>query len=210
MFGKRNTKIAVILVLLFGGILFYTETSGFQAFTAETARVHQLKEDQPKFPDVTLQDSKGRVYSFDQLSGKYVLATFIYTSCGTVCPMIEMNMSQVYGMLPKQYMGKDIVFLSLSFDPDRDTPATLDEYGHHFGSDGEAWRMAVVPDKAELATLLQKFGVIVIPDGRGNYAHNAAFYLIDPQGRLVDVLDYKDANATARQLTGILQNGKGV
>jgi protein SCO1/2 len=69
--------------------------------------------------------------------------------------------------------------------------------------------MATVPDKAQLATLLEKFGVIVIPDGRGNYAHNAAFYLIDPQGKLVDVLDYKDVNAIARQLTGILQNGKG-
>jgi protein SCO1/2 len=209
MFGKRHTTIAVIFVLLFGAILYYTETSGFQAFTAETARVHQLKADRPPFPDITLQDSKGRAYPFNQFAGKYVLATFIYTSCGTVCPMIEMNMSRIYEMLPKQYMGKDMVFLSLSFDPDRDTPAALDQYGHHFGSDGETWRMATVPDKAQLATLLDKFGVIVIPDGRGNYAHNAAFYLIDPKGRLVDVLDYRDVNATARQLTGILRNGKG-
>ena len=101
-----------------------------------------------------------------------------------------MNMSQVYDLLPSKYMGEDIVFLSISFDPTRDDPATLDKYKDYFNSDGETWRMARIPDQAELDSLLKAFGVIVIPDDNGNFAHNSAFYLVDKKGNLIDVMDY--------------------
>ena len=54
---KTSESIGILVVLLFGFALFYFGTDGFTAYTAETARVNQLKEDQPKFPDVTLEDS---------------------------------------------------------------------------------------------------------------------------------------------------------
>ncbi|CEG28473.1 SCO family protein [Bacillus sp. B-jedd] len=203
----RNT-LASIAVLLFGLFLFYIGTDGFHAFTAEAARVERLKEDKPKFPTVTLEDSKGRAYPFSEFKGKYVFITFLYTSCGTVCPELEMNMGEVYKQLPKRYLGKDIVFLSISFDPERDTPERLDKYKDMFDSDGETWRMARIADKAELDSLLKEFGVIVIPDGEGNFAHNSAFYLVDRNGNLADVMDYKQTDEAARKVAGILKEGE--
>lgn len=209
MLKNRHYTISMLVVILFGTVLFYIGTDGFKAYTAETARVNQLIEDKPAFPDVTLEDSKERQYSFSEFEGKYVFITFLYTACNTVCPQLEYNMAQVYDLLPKKYIGEDIVFLSISFDPERDDPATLEQYRKAFKSDGETWRMARIIDEAELNALLEKFGVIVIPDGKGNFTHNSAFYLVDKKGKLQEVMDYKEVEAAAEQVTSILESEAG-
>ncbi|WP_010677983.1 SCO family protein [Bacillus timonensis] len=209
MIKKNRTTFACLLILLFGCALFYTGTDGFRAFTAETARVNQLIEDKPAFPDVTFEDSEGRTYPISEFHDKYVFITFLYTSCTTVCPKLEMNMAQVYEQVPQEYFGKDIVFLSISFDPTRDDPATLRKYRTYFGADGETWRMARISNETELKALLDEFGVIVIPDGRGNFAHNSAFYLVDPNGSLIDVMDYREIDQAATKVIRILDNEKG-
>ncbi|MGA9226202.1 MAG: SCO family protein [Mesobacillus sp.] len=209
MIKNRQTIISCILVLVFGLSLFYIGTDGFTAYTAETARVTKLIENQPEFPDVTFEDSEGRTYSIDEFEGKYVFITFIYTGCTTICIKLEENMAQVYDQIPDEYIGKDIVFLSISFDPARDDPATLDKYKDLFKSDGETWRMARIPDKKELDSLLDNFGVIVVPDGNGNFAHNSAFYLVNPQGTLVDVMDFSQVNEAADKLMNTLESDKG-
>lgn len=209
MIKNRHNTFAVILVLLFGYVLFYIATDGFRAYTAETARVNQLIEEKPIFPNVILEDSKGRRYPISEFEDKYLFITFLYTSCGTVCPQLEMNMAKVYDSLPSKYIGEDIVFLSISFDPTRDNPAKLESYQKAFNSDGETWRMARIKDQAELDSLLDKFGVIVIPDGNGNFTHNSAFYLVDKKGSLVDVMDYTKIDEVANKVESILENEAG-
>ncbi|KXH87069.1 SCO family protein [Sporosarcina sp. HYO08] len=210
MQAKKRHTIAVIVVLLFGFALFYIGTDGFTAYTAETARVNKLMAEKPQFPNVTFEDSNKRQYSMDEFAGKYVLATFIYTSCTTVCIDLEMNMSEVYDLLPKQMIGKDIQFLSISFDPEKDDPETLDTYKTMFpNADGDQWRMTRIQDPNELKQLLDEFGVIVIPDEYGNYAHNSAFYLIDPEGTLIEVMDYTKIEEAAQKIVQIVGDEKG-
>jgi protein SCO1/2 len=209
MVKNWHNTFACLLVLLFGFSLFYIGTDGFTAYTAETSRVNQLVEDKPRFPEIMLEDSKDRTYPISEFEDKYILITFLYTSCTTVCPLLEMNMSQVYDLVPSKYIGEEIIFLSISFDPTRDDPATLDKYKDYFNSDGETWRMARITDQAELDSLLEAFGVIVIPDGYGNFEHNSAFYLVDKKGSLVDVMDYTKINETANKIVSILDNEAG-
>lgn len=209
MIKNRNNTISLVVVLLFGFGLFFFGTDGFSAFTAESARVNKLMAEKPSFPNVTLEDSKARVYPISDLEGKYVFITFIYTACQTVCPQLEYNMSQVYDSLPSKYIGEDIVFLSISFDPKRDDPATLDKYKDYFKSDGETWRMARINDQDELDSLLNKFGVIVIPDENDNFAHNSAFYLVDRKGTLIEVMDYKKIEEASEKIITILEDEAG-
>lgn len=205
----NQNKKSILIVLLFGIVLFFVGTDGFQAFTAETARTIKLKNEQPQFPPVTLEDSKQNVYTFSEFEGKYVMMTFIYTACSDVCPEMERNLAEVYEQIPEEYIGKDIMFLSISFDPERDTPEILDKYRVVFDSDGETWRMARINDENELQDLLDRFGVIVIPDGNGHFVHNSAFYLVDPEGYLIDVMDYQEIDAAAEKVTSILQENVG-
>lgn len=209
MITNWRKKLAMTLILTFGASLFYFGTEGFTAFTVETSRVNQLIKEQPDFPNVTLEDSKERVYSFSEFDDQYVLITFIYTSCTTVCMELEMNMAQVYDRVPDEYIGKDVSFLSVSFDPEVDDPETLEKYRGYFNSDGETWRMARISDQEELDNLLDEFGVIVIPDGYGDYAHNVAFYLVNPNGKLIDVLDYQNIDETVDKIVQIIEQDRG-
>ncbi|WP_026674847.1 SCO family protein [Alkalihalobacterium bogoriense] len=208
MNNRRRHIISVLVVCLFGSLLFYVGTDGFTAFTAETARVNQLMKQQPQFPEVTFEDSFGRIYPFTEFENKYVLITFMYTTCTSVCWQLEMNMAEVYDQIPKQFIGNDIVFLSISFDPETDDSETLDEYKNYFKSDGETWRMARIPDQVELERLLQEFGVIVIPDEYGNFAHNSAFYFVDREGTLQHVMDFTKPDEAAATVRAVLEKEK--
>lgn len=205
MSKNRHQLIALAIILLFGIGLFYIGTDGFTAFTEETARTNKLIDEQPLLPKVTLEDSLEREYNFSEFEGKYIFMTFFYSACSTVCPQLEMNVAEVYGNIPEKYLGEDIVFLSVSFDPERDTPEILDRYRTYFGSDGEKWRMARVEDKGELDILLDEFDVIAIPDGDGDFAHNVAFYLVNPDGHLVDVMDFEDIEGATNKVMDALE-----
>ncbi|SHG22060.1 SCO family protein [Ornithinibacillus halophilus] len=209
MIKNKHNTIAIIFVILFGFSLFFFGTDGFQAFTAESARTNKLIEEKPKFPEVILEDSNERTYPISEFEGKYIFITFMYTACTDVCPELEMNMLGVYKQIPEKYIGEDIVFLSISFDPERDDPATLTKYRGYFESDGETWRMARINDQEQLDELLEEFGVIVIPDEYGNFAHNSAFYLVDREGYLEDVMDYKNIDEAADKVNRILEKEAG-
>lgn len=207
--NKRYRDFLTITVsIILGVVLLYFGTDGFRAFTAESARTYRLMQEHPVFPDVTLEDSKERIYPFSDFEGKYVLLTFIYTACTDVCPELEMNLAEVYDSIPDTYIGEDIVFLSISFDTERDDPGTLDKYKQAFGSDGETWRMARIPDDDELQALLDEFGVIVIPDETGGFAHNSAFYFVDPDGVLLEVMDYQKVDDAAVEVLTVLEANK--
>ncbi len=207
--NKRNNQwTAMIIILMFGLSLFYLGTDGFTAFTAETARTSNLLEEQPKLPSVTLEDHEGDEYDFSEFEGKYMLMTFIYTACSTVCPQLEMNVKEIYEQIPTQYLGDDLMFLSVSFDSERDTPEILNNYRENIGGNGEIWRMARIADKQQLEATLDGFDIIVIPDGDGDYAHNVAFYLVDPEGYLIDVMDFQDITGATARIMEVLEEDR--
>ena len=65
--------------------------------------------------------------------------------------------------------------------------------------------MLRVPDDKELEKLLSVYGVTVIPEGDADYQHNTSFYILNPEGRLIEVLDYKDPETAAEILEKYLR-----
>ncbi len=206
MLGLTNhERVASVVVILFGFVVFFIGTDGFQAFTTEQARTNQLIKEQPQIPNVLLEDSKSRTYTVEDLQqDKYLFITFMYTNCATVCPQLERNMQEVYQQLPSSIVKEDIQFLSISFDPEHDDPETLEKYRTYFDSDGETWRMARINDQQALDDLLNQLGVVVIPDDYGNFQHNTAFYFVDRDGYLVDVMDYTEIDQAVEQITSVI------
>ena len=92
---------------------------------AKTTRVDLL--------DRTLLDQDGRQVKFvsDIIADKIVVMDFIYTSCTTVCPVLSALLGQVQGRLGDQ-LGKDVVLVSVSVDPTRDTPQRLKAYAARY------------------------------------------------------------------------------
>ena len=89
-----------------------------------------------------------------------------------------------------------VVLLSISFDPARDGPEQLAAYQQRSGSRGAGWIAARPATPAALDALMRAFGVTAIPDGLGGFVHNAAIAVVDPEGRLVAIMDW-DAPADA-------------
>ncbi|WP_208590602.1 SCO family protein [Gracilibacillus suaedae] len=201
----NHERIAVVVIILFGLAVFLVGTDGFQAFTTEQARTNQLIKEQPQVPNVVLEDSKSRTYSMEELQqNKYLFITFMYTNCATVCPQLERNMQEVYQQLPVSMIKNDIQFLSISFDTEHDDPETLEKYRSYFDSDGETWRMARINEQQALDKLLDQLGVIVIPDDYGNFQHNTAFYLVDRDGYLIDVMDYTEIDQAVERIKSVI------
>ncbi len=70
------------------------------------------------------------------------------------------------------------------------------------------WNWVRVPDAAEQQALLQRLGVVVIPNGLGDYEHNAAFLVFDAQGRMVRVFDLEEQQLALDYARYVAQGGR--
>lgn len=194
--------------LIICGLLFLlVATDGYTTFTIEGKRINTLKEAPPEIPNIIVQDNKDRTYHFEEFEGKYMFMTFIYTNCSTVCPQMEVNMQEVFETLDMEKYKDDLVFLSISFDTERDTVEVLDRYAQYFNVDGDNWRMLRVPDDDDLQGLLDLYGVTVIPEGSSDFQHNTSFYLIKPDGQLLDVLDFREPQEAVQAIVNEIEVG---
>lgn len=178
---------AALVTAVLGTAVLAWATNGFNAFTAETARKQAVAERPRPLPAVPLQLQTGYEARLSDLEGRLVVATFIYTRCRTMCPMLGMRMAKIRDRLPEAALGSEVQMLSVSFDPEHDTPERLAEYGGHHGAEPDHWWVA--RPRANLDALLERLGVVVLDDGEGGFNHNAAFYLIDRQGRVTAIID---------------------
>lgn len=190
--------LASLLVLAAGIAALARATDGFRAYTSEAARRIAVREHPRSVPDVMLQTAEGREIRFDALRGRWWLVDFIYTRCTTYCSAQGGTFAQLQSALSAPIAAGDAGLLSVSFDPGHDDPARLAGYLQRSGDRGTGWIAARPMSAADLGLLLHAFGVTAVPDGLGGFVHNVAIAVVDPQGRLVDILDWDDPLAAAR------------
>jgi len=129
-------------------------------------------------PRFTLTDSNGRPFDSDMLHGKVWVADFIFTNCPGPCPRMTSQMHQVEQQVKK---FEDVRLISFSVDPDRDTPAVLTEFAHHFGGPTADWYFLTGPP----ATVhLLAHDVFKVGDLIGVMDHSTKFMLVDKTGHL--------------------------
>lgn len=87
------------------------------------------------FTDLKVITNDGRELRFysDLLKDRVVLISFFYLDCGTVCPIQNKNLSDLQNLLGDR-LGKDILILSITVDPARDTPALVNAYARAWDS----------------------------------------------------------------------------
>src|SRR5260370_35538347 len=90
-------------------------------------------------PDVTLIDQDGKAISMASLKGKPVLIDFIYTSCSSTCPVLTSKIAAVARELGPA-LGANVTIVSITLDPEHDTPAELASYAKSQGANSNSWR----------------------------------------------------------------------
>jgi len=141
-------------------------------------------------PDFWFTNQSGNRISLRQFRGGVLLVTFIYTRCPfpDFCPRTSSNFAEVYKQLGTNAALAGTRLLSVSFDPEHDTPKVLRGYGFSVAHTREPalfgrWEFAV-PNAADLPRIADFFALTAKPEG-GLITHNLSTAVIGPDGKIV-------------------------
>lgn len=133
-------------------------------------------------PDFVLTDQTSRQVRLGQFRGKLVLLNFIYTHCPDVCPLTTAALSQVQRrLMARGWWAKDVMFISITTDPTRDTPAVLKEYARRYRADAAGWHF-LTGDSKTLVHVYGQYGIEVAPRKKGLQDHLLPTFVIDRRG----------------------------
>ncbi len=137
-------------------------------------------------PDFTMTTQEGKSLRLSDLRGKVVGLTFIFTRCPLpdFCPKMDRKFADAANRLeavPKR--AGEVRLISLSFDPEHDTPEILRKHAATRGANPPVWSFAVATHP-ELGKVAPSLGLFYGPQG-SEIIHNLVIAVIDPEGRLV-------------------------
>jgi len=138
--------------------------------------------------DFTLTNQDGQVTTLADLTNHVWVADIIFTRCAGPCPIMTARMKSLQAVLPPASRAK---LVTLTTDPDNDTPPVMRKYGEHFGADFNRWKF-LTGTKAEIASLasgsLKLSAVPVKPqdqkDSADLFIHTTIFVVVDKHARL--------------------------
>jgi protein SCO1 len=133
-------------------------------------------------PDFALTSQDGERVSLADYRGKVVAVAFIFTTCPDICPMLTANMVRVQEELGTDF-GTEIAFVSITVDPERDTPDVLKDYAEMFGADLGGWTF-LTGDPAALKEVGRQYGIFAAKAAGGQVDHTLLTSLVDRQGIL--------------------------
>jgi len=133
-------------------------------------------------PEFALTSQNGRQVRLADFRGKVVAVTFIFTRCTDTCPVLTPMMSFIQDRLGSDF-GTKIAFISITVDPERDTPKVLKEYGEAFGANFTGWFFLTGSPQA-IADVARRYGVFAAKAENGNVDHTFLTSIIDPHGVL--------------------------
>jgi len=141
-------------------------------------------------PNQTFVNQDGKSVSLADFRGDAVILTFMYTQCPmpTMCPMMDRNFAKIQAKLKEQNNMLKAHLLSVSFDPQVDTPPVMKKHADSLGADPQLWSF-VTGDRDEIDHWASKFGVSIsraMNDPR-DITHNLRTALLDRQGNLVQI-----------------------
>ena len=171
-----------VLALVIVGIL----AANFRSFvhrksgtTIESAALLSELAAQQQLPDFSLTDQRGTPFALSDLQDKVWVADFIFTSCGTICPPMTIEMAR----LQDEFVAEDVHFVSFSVDPERDTPEVLTRYADYYGADNNRWSFLTGQKEAIYQLAHDAFNLAAGHRG-SEILHSTRFVLVDQNQQL--------------------------
>jgi protein SCO1/2 len=110
-------------------------------------------------PEFSLTDHHGRPFTRGDLRGRVWMANFVFTSCADVCPRLTQQLRSVQDRLTPAEQAGRIGLLSLSVDPERDTPEKLAAYAATYGARDGVWSFLTGPQAEVERTVVTGFRI---------------------------------------------------
>ena len=140
-----NFRVLAAFILIFAGSLYAQDQPAPVALPV---------------PDIEVVNQNGRHVRFNSqvVEGRIAIVTGFFTTCSAMCPITQEKLAQVAKLLGPR-LGKDVVIVSVSVDPQNDTPARMKDWGEKFHI-GPGWTL-LSGNPAEVDTLLKSLGLSV-------------------------------------------------
>lgn len=195
---KNYSYIGISLVILIFGIIFIpkiidrvsggeivsssrSDAASDRANAANPLSYIEVNGDRKKIPPFSFVNQAGDTITNKDFEGKVYVAEFFFTSCPTICPIMNRNLVEVQ----KHFMdNNDFAIASFSIDPEHDTPQVLSKYAEVNGVEHANWHL-LTGEKSEIYDLANSgFNIYAgeDPNADGGFAHSGYFALIDREG----------------------------
>jgi len=198
----RKLTGLVLLVLLFGACKTNNSKKtlpiyGERTAVTKTVNGQQVTDtDYQTIPAFKFVNQYGNSAGSKDLDGKIYVADFFFTSCPSICPIMQRNMLNVYNEFKNT---PDFKIISFTIDPKHDTVPVLKSYADKLGISGNSWWL-LLGDRDSVYNLAAKSYLVAVSEDStvaGGYMHQGYFVLIDKQKRVrgsYDGTDMKQVN----------------
>jgi protein SCO1/2 len=133
-------------------------------------------------PEFTLTKQDGKRLALKDLRGKVLAITFIFVSCADTCPLLTAKMAGIQNRLGSNF-GPKVYFVSITVDPERDTPEVLNQYAEGHKANSAGWAF-LTGTPAEIREVAKRYGIFYKKTPRGDVDHTFLTSLVDQNGTL--------------------------
>ncbi len=157
-----------------------------------------------ELPAFQLTDERGAAYGREALLEHVSVVDFVFTSCTTACPRLSAEMAKLQAELRAAHLGDRVQLLSISIDPERDTPERLRALAARYTADPAVWHFLRGDEQTLRAVVVDGMKQVMDrqPD-RGEVdgftiLHGTRLVVVDGRARIRGFYDAADAEAMAR------------
>jgi protein SCO1/2 len=153
-------------------------------------------------PEFTLTNQDRKRVALNEMRGKVLAITFIFASCADTCPLLTAKMVGIQNALGSEF-GSKVYFVSITVDPERDTPATLKEYAEGHKANTAGWAF-LTGTPAEIRDVAKRYGIYYKKTPRGDVDHTFLTSVVDGNGTLR--VQYMGVKFDPKEMFGDLQS----
>lgn len=182
---RGEEKFFLIIVIVLALITGIGSWFAVVAFSAKE-KVRGLPPDKERqLVNFAFTDSSGREVTRDEMRGKILAVSFLFTSCSLTCPEVSKRMAEIQKLTAA---APDVRLLSLTVDPRSDTPPVLAKWGARFGADTNHWNL-LTGDQAQLHFVIGTSFLATETNNPfnsmpGNFGGTDRIAVVDQQGRV--------------------------
>ncbi|WP_128896285.1 SCO family protein [Longirhabdus pacifica] len=156
-------------------------------------------------PSFAYTNMDGSTVTLDNTNGKARLVYHFFANCPDVCPPTTFQLSQIQDSIKEkapEAFGEDILFLSITVDPENDTLETLQEYSKSYNPDLNGWYF-MRAEQEYMVEMATAFGIGVGKTDTGGVYHQNIFAILDKEGNVVKYHLVKEKEIQDLDIEGI-------
>ena len=202
-----NKPTRSVELIVWGGLVLVMAVIFGAYFASKLRAARQPMPVLSTVSDFALTNQSGRVVTLSDLRDKVWVADIIFTRCPGPCAKMTKQMSELQAALPAD---ETIQLVSLTADPEFDTPDVLKKYGERFGASSSRWQF-LTGRKLDVYRLATKGLLLAVDEIKADertspddlFMHSTLFVIVDKQGRVRGSFDGTEASSRPKLLAAI-------